>query len=343
MRLALVLFHLPVFAALAADPATPTLAESRAWLVTKKVIEAPADLEKVEELNFSEKQIKDDDLRYLIPLCGMKNLKKIDLRGNDVRGPGLGRLAKECGTFDSITTIDLFGNNELGDDALKRLAVFPNLEEMNLDDLPKVTGTGFIDLQSRLPKLKSLWLVGCPLNAEGLRAIARLETIEALNLARTPMNDEALELLGRKVTSLVLAGTKITDKGLTFLAEHLSLESIDVSRTAVTWEGLRSALPKLRKLKGLALGNLRLGGRIPDLVELLAPLAIESLSLKFNGLKSWKGVLPVAKLTSLKTLYVFDTDFETGNDKNALDPKEMAQFHDYRRSLKLPPVALRAQ
>ncbi len=321
------------------EQTSPTLQESRQWLVEKKFLKDGSDLEKQSTLKLVGASLSDEDLRFLIPLCDLKNLKGLDLRNNDLHGPGFERLKRECPRFESVTTLDLAENKNLTDKALAHLTLFPNLREVNLDDNLLITGVGFTGLSPSLAKLEKLWLVRCPLSNEGLDAIAAIESVRDLVLVETKIGNEAVKRFSRNLMSLNLKKTQFDDEGLALLAGRLSLRSLLIGDTRVTYEGVRASIARMNDLTELDLSGLKMGKHVADLAELLSKGKIETLHLKMSGL-TWELLAPMAKLASLKKLHVYDLDFEVGENKNILPAKNDKQFHDYRNSLKFKPVEL---
>ena len=82
---------------------------------------------------------------------------------------------------DDVTAFSLF-NTKVTDASMKELAVFKNLETLNLA-LTRITGTGLKDLAG-LEKLRTLELSTA--TDGGLKAIATLKNLTSLKIATIP-------------------------------------------------------------------------------------------------------------------------------------------------------------
>ena len=120
------------------------------------------------------------------------------------------------------------------------------------------------------------------LTDEGLKEVAKLQQLEALGLAWTPITDAGLKEVAklRKLTELALHSNNITDAGLKELAKMKQLESLGLDFTKITDAGLKEVV-KLQKLTFLGLNDTK----ITD-----------------EGLKE------VAKLQQLKTLFLLKNE-----------------------------------
>ena len=118
-------------------------------------------------------------------------------------------------------------NFKMTDEDLKSLSSLKNLVNLTLDDNPLIT-------------------------SQGVKSLPLMDSLDMLWLARTGIDDEALEVMARmpKLTNVLLDQTRITDAGMKTLAKRMSLESVDVKKCRVTSLGVGylQDLPKLRTL-----------------------------------------------------------------------------------------------
>ncbi len=103
---------------------------------------------------------------------------------------------------------------------------------------------------ARIPSIQELDLSGLPLADQSLAILAALKNISALHLENTPITDAGLPHLGslEKLTYLNLFGTAVTDAGLKHLAGLSHLKSLYLAGTKVTTQGvseLKQQLPKV--------------------------------------------------------------------------------------------------
>jgi hypothetical protein len=98
-----------------------------------------------------------------------------------------------------------------------------------------------------------LHLVGKPVTDAGLKELAGLKSLQALNLGGTKVTDAGLkELAGlNALQKLNLEGTKVTDAGMKELAGLKTLQWLDLYNTKVTDAGLKD-LAGLKSLQSLA-------------------------------------------------------------------------------------------
>lgn len=94
----------------------------------------------------------------------------------------------------------------------------------------------------KLPNLKSLSLVGCPLQGNNWAPLAGLTQLESLNLDNSLMDDVSLEAVGALVNlkALDLTRTRITDNGFRHLVKLSKLEEIYCFNTSITGAGFEA-------------------------------------------------------------------------------------------------------
>ncbi len=200
---------------------------------------------------------------------------------------------------------------------MKQLAVFPKLYRLTFAGSTN-TDAALKDLKL-VPAVTSLSLDDSDVTDEGLKFLADLPILKDLDLTRA---------------------TKLTANGLKSLAQCKTLETLNVSETAVsaetiqTWAGLKA----LRELKicraklqltetakafqaWTALRELDFTGTILDdasLVPLTTARNLESLNLTGSKLTDF-GLRPLNKLSKLKKLYLSEIPTLTGKGFEELD------------------------
>ena len=180
--------------------------------------------------------------------------------------PGGLRLNDETLTaMGALPNLDYFfgGSAQFSDDGLKGFAQWKNLKYFGLDHWfgPEGSkdyfGKGLAHLAG-LP-LESVRLGGCRVDDEAPRALAKIKTLEKVDLFHTArVTDEgvaALQALPK--LKIVILGPqftpRITDRSLELLSHIPTLEVIDITGTWLTHDGGFTHLKKLPNLKTLKL------------------------------------------------------------------------------------------
>lgn len=100
---------------------------------------------------------------------------------------------------------------------------------------------------ARIPSIQELNLAGVPLRDADLANLVALKNLAVLHLENTPITDAGLTHLAKleKLTYLNLFGTAVTDAGLKNLAELKHLQRLFLAGTKVTASGLSSLRQQL--------------------------------------------------------------------------------------------------
>jgi|GEM_PF-3535763 len=90
--------------------------------------------------------------------------------------------------------------------------------------------------------LKSLWLAGCRISADGLAQLQELDQLEYLDLSKSTVDDAGIEGLARlnRLRAINLSQTKLTDAAMEPLSRLPNLERLYVGGTKVTDRALRA-------------------------------------------------------------------------------------------------------
>jgi len=108
---------------------------------------------------------------------------------------------------------------------------------------------------SRIETLTGLGLSGCRhVTDDGMRHLARLTSLQHLDLSGTAITDAGLQVLRHlpELRTISLAGTRVTDEGVGALAHCHQLEHVNLAGTAAG-DGALRALAGKRRLHRLAL------------------------------------------------------------------------------------------
>lgn len=173
-------------------------------------------LAKLSHLRLKYTQITDDGLDHLF---GLRKLHELQIVESRISDDGLAKIIKN----------------------------WPELRGLSLD-YSVITDDGL----TQLPGLKQLKMFagsGCGrIGAKGFSAIARVSSLEHLNLFRTSLTDDDVQTLSalKLLNHLNIANNKVTDGCVDSLLEFPSLKVLDIQGTAITAEGvtrLRAGLP----------------------------------------------------------------------------------------------------
>lgn len=110
------------------------------------------------------------------------------------------------------------------------------------------------DAITRIPNLRSLKAANAFIDDAGVAHLAKMTSLEALNLANTKVGNEGAAALANlwRLKSLSLAETNIDDQALSAISKLKYLENLDLRRTKITSQGFAN-LASLRQLKTLDL------------------------------------------------------------------------------------------
>jgi hypothetical protein len=161
----------------------------------------------------------------LVALRPLTRLELLDLDGTRIAGPGLAHLAGM-----RLARLAL-AHTPVDDEGLRHLPALAALEWIDLGET-LVAGPGLAHL-ARLPALRTLFLSGPRLRAEGLRHLAGLP-LTFVSLSGSAMTDEIVEHLDRlpDLERVHLCGAPVSDGALS-RSRHKALRE---------WPAVRSAL-----------------------------------------------------------------------------------------------------
>ncbi|HBE68720.1 MAG TPA: hypothetical protein DDW52_11295 [Planctomycetaceae bacterium] len=196
-------------------------------------------------------------------LSELGTLEHLDLRGCKIDNASLKTLASEMPRLRSLRLFGKGGKTEVDDDGLGFLATCPDLKVLAVDHL-----WVSVDTLAVLPS-----------------------GILELYAAKTLVDDEALEVIARKLPNLKKlrsAGNSISDTGLENLAA-LPLEELDLSECQQFSDAGLESIGKIKTLKKLNLWRTPTTdagiGHLTSLVNLLW-LNLDNIALSDSGLES---------------------------------------------------------
>lgn len=195
------------------------------------------DIQEVTELNLSELAISNHGLSYVCPYSNLKTLIISSPAIDDGGLPYISKLSKLESLSLSDTKISDIGlvyiaeltninklylqNTSISDEGLSFLSGLTKLEILNLEHT-HVTGEGFSHLQS-CQSLKYIYLTGLQLVNGSLLFLQELQSLTDLGLRNTNISDSDIPAIinMRKLRSLVVEGSKLSNKGLEKISKAL--------------------------------------------------------------------------------------------------------------------------
>ncbi len=264
--------------------------------ISRKGLQFIGELKSLNYLGLSSQKLSDNDMSLL---AGFDSLEILSL-GVPVTDEGLQHLA----SLKSLKQLSVWVKNVRGP-GLAYLAKLPRLEYLCLgasfEDKCKFNESGLAYLKD-IPSLKKLYIFWqLPITDAGMAHVANLTGLEELDIAELPISDAGLahlkSLSALKKLNLGYKGSRITEKGLVYLKQMKSLESLTLP-PILTDAGL-AEITEFDKLKHLCIG-----GKISDagLGYLTKLQHLETLNITNNKDVTNVGVAHIAKLTNLKEL-----------------------------------------
>jgi len=155
--------------------------------------------------------------------------------------------------------------------------------------------------------------------------IAKLESLQSLNLSATNISDETLKAISslKQLRRLDLRDTRVSDEGLSYLtklngAEYAGLDYLGLAQTRITNKGVKH-LTKLTRLETLVLNYIpAING---DSLRMLKDLNLKRLNLR--GVSLEDGLQAVSKMRKVMRL---DLGEAMLNDQNIQDLKDMTEL-----------------
>ncbi len=215
------------------------------------------DLSSVRSLNLGlAEQITDEGVQHI---KGWKSLQQIELKATAVTDSTMELLSR----LPALTDISV-SYARVTDTGMSFLVRLPGLSRLTIGG-NRITEIGLQSLRA-LPRLRALDLGGqqrtdsglwqVALTAEGMAAVATLQSLESLNLAETAVTAELLAIVEPlagalqtgKLANLVLRGcARINDDAVSVLRRFQGLRRLDLRNSGIASEGiaqLREALPQ---------------------------------------------------------------------------------------------------
>ncbi len=163
-----------------------------------------------------------------------------------------------------------------------RLQKLLELNIVSLDLRDTLTDDATLRVIARFPSVRALMLSGCKnVTNEGIKAIAKLPNLTALNIGGTGITDEVIPALvkNKSLRHLNIEDNKlITDAAVAPLVTAQQLESLDISATSISKNGVKLLLAAPSNIALLTLAGLNLTDGLFESITLRPNLVLLDLS-----------------------------------------------------------------
>lgn len=239
--------------------------------LTDSGVKQLSDISTLTQLYLSEVRVTDEGMTSVAKL---HNLEKLSIRAAEVTDACI----KHISTLQKLKVLAV-GGLGITDEGMRTISELPALEDLGVSE-SSISDHG-LDLFRRLPKLTSLHvrsdqfseraigrlkgmlalkilsIGGASINDTSLADLAGLPSLESLDISYNPgISDAGLKHLLplKKLASLGLHHTSITNDGLPWLTALPNLKHLNLSATAVSDAGLE-ALKPIKSLRDLVVPN----------------------------------------------------------------------------------------
>jgi len=172
--------------------------------------------------------------------------------------------------------------------------------------IDKDVPSGFFSQLGDLSELTDLSLENCRIHADDVIPISTLPKLEWLNLYRTPLGEQGVNLLSKSksIALLPIGKAGVTDLGLEYLCKMGQLTYLGLRGNPVTDKGAKH-LSKLTKLEGLYLGETQVTNQtVTEIAHLsrLQKLWLHDLPITDEA------IVHLSKLKRLKEIHIYATN-----------------------------------
>ncbi len=145
---------------------------------------------------------------------------------------GSGAFSKYLAWWDRIVAVDLDRGTFEGAD-FEMLQELTNLESISIWNARGLTDQALVDIAHTYPDLDNLSIVECPISDRSARAVGSLRRLKTLSLSFTRITDDGIASLVdlEELVVVDLTGNRITDDCIPVFGHWPRLESLDISWT----------------------------------------------------------------------------------------------------------------
>ena len=188
-------------------------------------------------------------------LPNLANLRDNDLQFLDVSGAIVTHSnLKYILSLKQLQSLVLIGTAVDDRDLESVVASLPNLKELDIG-YTMVTDRSLRTI-AKLQRLSRLHLRKCQVSAAGLTYLARLRSLSFIDLSQSAIADDAIAAISiPSLTTLNLAKTNVSDKGLRSLLLMPSLKRLDLSKTTVSDATLQDIVGRMTAIEELNLSE----------------------------------------------------------------------------------------
>jgi Leucine-rich repeat (LRR) protein len=221
----------------------------------------------------------------LVSIGRIPSLTKLVIQKAPITDAGVRRLVERLSESNKLKSLDFYKCPKLTDASLEQIGQMTSLECLFLNNNLQLTSS-ILEEISKLSNLNRLEVDEIKLDETDLRLLKQLTKLETLGLSR-----------GERDTSL-------TDRGMTYLGELHSLQSLTIESAQLTDDGIKH-LTKLQQLKSLDLWGTKVTDRgVAEIANSFPNLTRLGLA-ETNVTDAAMG--DVGKLTELEWLWLDDT------------------------------------
>ncbi len=190
----------------------------------------------------------------------------------------------------------------------------------------EITADELRKLESEREKVTSLQINYCPIDAKVLATVAKLTSLQSLNLAYTDLTDDDLSRLKHltRLETVWFPFTKISDQGLPVICQLPAVSTIGLDSTRITDAGLRF-LGSQKQIRRLHVG----GNDISDAgVAALANLtSLRELRINHNEQLTNASIASISSLAELQVLQIDNTSIDDRCIEDLLKLKNLRFIH----------------
>jgi hypothetical protein len=271
--------------------------------VTDRGIKSLEEHSTLESLALWSSSITDGSLESL---ARMRQLTSLTIQKAPITDEGIAALIGRLSEVGKLKTLNLFKCPNVTDEGLKKIERLTSLERLFLNNNDGLTSSLLAKI-SHLTNLNRLEIDSIALDEADLIHLAKLTKLETLGLScsnsKSKLTDRGLAFVSQvpSLQSLTIQSAKFTDVGVPDLLKLKKLRFLDLSHTEITDQGLESLAKEFPNLLRLGLT----GTHVTDaaMVHVGKLTQLEHLTLSDTKVGD-EGLKRLDRLTKLQYVYV---------------------------------------